>query len=141
VATNELTPAQIEACHMWLTRKAAGLTAEDVAKACGIDRRTLYRWRNLPAWRKFESEQAVLNAKSYLNDVLEVVVEKAIAGSAKHAEMYLKVCGLLGNDAIKNAPTQPETDPRSNEAMEAELAQLHKMLAEINGETETDTTN
>lgn len=134
--SRELTPAQMEACHMWLTRKAAGLKAEDVANAAGVDRRTLYRWRNLPAWRKYESEQAVLNAKSYLGDVLEVVVEKAISGSAKHAEMYLKVCGLLGNDAVKNGQTEPQEDPRSNEVMERELEELHRMLREIE---ETDT--
>lgn len=140
MANPNLTNQQMEAVNLYLSRKANGMTVEQVAEGVGVTRRTLLRWRSLPAWQVYESEQAMTHARSHLSDVMTVLVEKALGGHPKAIELYLKAVHVLGNDA-KPVVAQPEDDPRSTESMEAELAELQRMLDEINGESNQDANN
>lgn len=124
----ELSPEMIKACNLYLARKQNGMSLEDIAKAVGITRRTLYAWRNKPAWRKYYKEQAVRMAEDHIGDVLEVVYKKACEGrNPRWSELYLRTVSVLNGEAVKVEVNNNQPD-RSSEAIEREIQELKKML-------------
>lgn len=119
----------IKACTLYLARKQNGMSLEDIAQAVGITRRTLYAWRNKPAWRAYQREQAVRIAEDSLPDVLDTVHKKAVEGrNPKWAEIYLKTVGVLNGEGVRVEVTNNTQDNRTNEAIERQIEELKKML-------------
>lgn len=127
----ELTPEQVMAAELYMARKSNGMSVEDVAAQIGVSRRTIYRWLQLPEFKRYCREKAVEVAEESLGRVLDVLTQKALeAKNAKFVELYLKVCGVLNGEMVKvdvNAVT--DDDPRSNEAIEAEIEEMKRQLA------------
>lgn len=124
----QLNDVQVKAATMFVTRKSTGLTLEDIARECNVSRRALFKWRQLPAWKKFVEENSLDIARERMDEVLEVLVKQALKGHSKSLELYLKVCGLIGGETV-HIENNVE-DSRSNSAIEAELNELRQMLSE-----------
>jgi hypothetical protein len=67
-----------------------------LAGKLGVDRNTLYNWRNLPALQAEVKKLCRTLMGSRLPDVLAALERKAIDGSAPHQKLYLELLGMLG---------------------------------------------
>lgn len=129
----QLTPEMMECMAQWINRKALGITQKDLAKQYGVSERTIRRWIALPIMREYGKEIAVEIARESLPQVLNKLTDLAIKGaSAKHIQLYLQVCGLIGNDSVNvNVNNNNKEDRRdTDEEIEAELEELKKLLGE-----------
>lgn len=127
----ELTADQIMACQMYLTRKQTGMTMADIAREAGVSVRTLQRWKNTEEWKEYQRQKAIEIAEESLGDVLDVLARRALEGrNAKFMELYLKVGGILGDQAAVKVDLNT-ADPRSNEAIEQDIEELKRQLAEF----------
>lgn len=126
----ELTTEQMLAAELYMTRKSNGLSVEDVAVQIGVSRRTIYRWLEMPEFKRYCREKAVQVAEESLGRVLDALTLKALeAKNAKFVELYLKVCGVLNGEMVRvdvNAAT--DDDARSNQAIESEIEELKRQL-------------
>lgn len=62
---------------------------------------------------------------SELLPVVKVIIQKAKAGSAKHGEMFLKICGLLKMDGTQILQVFNQGEPRGSSLLtEREIDQL-----------------
>lgn len=126
----ELTPEQMMTAELYIARKSNGMSVDDVAARIGVSRRTIYRWLELPEFKKYMREKAVQVAEESLGRVLDVLTIKALeAKNAKFVELYLKVCGVLNGEMVKvNVNAVTDDDPRSDQAIEAEIEELKRQL-------------
>lgn len=124
----ELSPEMIKACNLYLARKQNGMSLEEIAEAVGVTRRTLYAYRQKPAWRTYQREQAVRIAEDSLPDVLDTVHKKAVEGrNPKWAEIYLKTVGVLNGEGVRVEVNNTQ-DKRDDASIEASIEELKKLL-------------
>ncbi|MCW2279483.1 hypothetical protein EDD73_1516 [Heliophilum fasciatum] len=65
-----------------------------------------------------------------LADVMNTTVQKAVDGSGKHTELLLKSLGIL-KEQHNIVATQHFDEERSDEAIEREIDELKRQLAEL----------
>ncbi|HDR7733375.1 TPA: hypothetical protein QCX99_000488 [Bacillus thuringiensis] len=82
-------------------RKRSGESYINIAKSFGIDRRTLFGYRNSEQGQQIEKElrQNLIN-QSY-ESIMEAVIDKANQGSYQHAKLYFQVTGKWKNDGVE----------------------------------------
>lgn len=76
------------------------LTAEDLANKLGVDRRTLYRWRDsMPNfWDLVTERRNEIYNRSRMTKVYNAVFNKAIKGDIAAANLLMKQGGILKAD-------------------------------------------
>lgn len=132
--TEDLTLPQLMAIELLLAKDLKGLKFSEIAQACEVSERTLQRWRQLPAFQAEYRRRAVQLLGDSLPQVLQVLQKKAIQGSNKSIELYLKTLGLMKSEIDVTARPGPPKDDRSNEAIDAEIRQLEQELELIERE-------
>ncbi|PGW47229.1 hypothetical protein COE14_28040 [Bacillus thuringiensis] len=86
---SRVTLKQMEILEKAYHRQREGDRLEDIAKSFGISRKTLYMWRQKPAWKSREKEiHKELMGDAY-HEILEVVKAKALKGSVAHARLFM----------------------------------------------------
>jgi len=123
-----LTLQQLMAIEMLLIREIKKITYAEIAEACGVSERTLQRWRRLPEFQKEYRRRALEVLGDSLPQVLKVLEKKALQGSNKSIELYLKTLGMLKSEMDVTARQAPPVDQRSNEAIEREIKELEREL-------------
>ncbi|MGM1023529.1 MAG: phBC6A51 family helix-turn-helix protein [Bacillota bacterium] len=123
-------------------RRAAEILATDdqneynmleVANEVGVSERTLYRWRQDPAFIAYRNEVADKAMESFVSDAYLYLRRIASQGYSqkdqlKAIELFLKNRGKL-QDVTKI--DQTITDNRSDAAIEAEIERLREQIGEI----------
>ena len=77
-----------------------------LAAELGVDRTTLYNWRNLPALRAEVTKLCRSFMGSRLPEVFAALERKAMDGSAPHQRLYFDLLGMLGPG--RDSPTPQE---------------------------------
>ncbi|ARZ65162.1 hypothetical protein B7P25_26565 [Bacillus thuringiensis] len=92
----KLTPQQLEILTQIFERQRAGETVTAIAKDMGIDRRTVYNWRQRSEWIEMEKELRSRLVEDASAAVMETLAKNAMAGkSPKWVELFLKATGQL----------------------------------------------
>jgi hypothetical protein len=99
--------AEQEAFIEWLALpKSERVPKTEIALAAqlGVDRTTLYKWRNLPALSKEVQKLCRSLVGSRLPDVLAAVERSALAGSIAHQRLYFELLNMIGPGKEKPIP-------------------------------------
>lgn len=92
----KLTANQLEILTQIFERQRAGETVTAIAKDMGIDRRTVYNWRQRSEWIEMEKELRSRLVEDASAAVMETLAKNAMAGkSPKWVELFLKATGQL----------------------------------------------
>ncbi|AOY18408.1 hypothetical protein bcgnr5390_65480 [Bacillus luti] len=92
----KLTPQQLELLTQVFERQRAGESVTAISKEMGLDRRTIYYWRQRPEWIEMEKELRRRLVEDAYESVMETLVKNAVSGkSPKWTELYLKSTGRL----------------------------------------------
>lgn len=106
-------------------KKRSGESYIEIARSFGINRRTLFGYRDSEEGRKIEKElrQNLIN-ESY-EGIMEALIDRAHQGSYQHAKLYLQVMGHLTNVQEVNVKQEIKgSEPLSDDL----LAQLDELL-------------
>lgn len=125
----ELSPLQIMAIELLIQKHLTKMTFREVSEKLGVDERTLLRWSANPVFRETLRVSSIEALGDSTHEVLATLTRKAISGDNKAIQMFLQVTGLLSEGAGVTKAEEP--DPKSNEAIEAEILELERQLAEI----------
>ncbi|EJR94582.1 hypothetical protein IKO_05936 [Bacillus cereus VDM034] len=90
----KLTPQQLELLTQVFERQRSGESVTAISKEMGLDRRTIYYWRQRPEWIEMEKELRRRLVEEAYESVMETLAKNAMAGkSPKWVELYLKATG------------------------------------------------
>lgn len=129
-AQTPLTAAQRRAAEILAMNDVYQMTHAEIAQEVGVSERTLYRWKNDPAFNEYLDQ---ITAEIMRNFTAEASVElRRIVRSSDSDNVRLKGIELAYkfNGKLKDVKDQTVKiqDDRSNEAIEAEIADLKKQL-------------
>ncbi|MFE9076913.1 hypothetical protein [Bacillus mobilis] len=101
MSKKQLTPQQRDLVQEAFYRKRSGESYINIASSFGIDRRTLFGYRNSDEGQQIEKElrQNLIN-QSY-ESIMEAVIDKANQGSYQHAKLYFQVIGKPKEEEVK----------------------------------------
>jgi hypothetical protein len=110
---------------------------KEIAKQAGVSERTLRGWKKEEKFRQLIDQNVKNAVRDKMPDVLQTLVQRAIEGSAKHAELLLKYQGLLKEShqhEIVQVPSRHDLDEfdRFDADLEAEIARLKLEIDEEN---------
>ncbi|WP_077324632.1 phBC6A51 family helix-turn-helix protein [Virgibacillus siamensis] len=91
----ELSPKDIEELTEIYQRRFQGETIVSICKELGVDRRTYYRKKEHPQWKKIEKELTDKLIDNAYDEIMQTVVQKAIGGSHNFAKLYMDVTGKI----------------------------------------------
>lgn len=92
---SRLTLKQREILEDAYRRQREGDRLEDIARDHGISRKTLYTWKQKPAWKLREKEiHKDLMGDAY-EEIMDVLKAKALKGSVSHMRLFMDVMGKL----------------------------------------------
>lgn len=99
--SKKLTPTQRDFVTEAFYRKRTGESYISIAESFGIDRRTLFTYRNSEEGQQIEKglRQALIH-QSY-EAIMETVIDKARLGSFQHAKLFMQITGKLKGDEIQ----------------------------------------
>jgi DNA-binding transcriptional MerR regulator len=124
-----LAQEQILAAEALLARRGGRPSLEQIALQVGVSDRTLRRWRTSDDFISYLRVRSLQELSLSLPQITASLAERAESGSAKHAEIAMKMLGLLSQQVDVNVtPVMPEE--RSNAQLDAELDQLKTQLAQ-----------
>lgn len=100
MSKKQLTSHQRDLVEECFYRKRSGESYIDIASSFGIDRRTLFGYRNSKEGQQIEKElrQNLIN-HSY-EAIMETIIDKARQGSHQHAKLYMQVIGKSKNEEV-----------------------------------------
>lgn len=101
-----------------------GLTYDQVAEYVGVDPKTLYRWRQDPAFVEVVTRKAVMTLHEDLPEVFAANLAKAKRGEVKSVELLYKLIGLL----VDKAEVEIEEKGGTNENLADDIQKLKEML-------------
>lgn len=105
MAEKRLMPRQIEAIHKITYESEPFATEEDLAKLCGIGRRTLYRWRQDPLFCEALAAEHRKLWGSASNDALKQMIRLAKAGDRQAAAYILDSAGYAAPQKVELSST------------------------------------
>ncbi|AQX56041.1 phBC6A51 family helix-turn-helix protein [Priestia flexa] len=117
-----------------------GFSLKEISEKASISERQLRNWRNDSRFQNLVAQKTRQNVKEVIPNVLEAVVQRAIEGSAKHAELVLKYEGLLTDrhEVVATVPEQTRHDvsefDRINDELERELKELKDLIGKVDEE-------
>lgn len=123
---DSLSAEQLIVAEYLATPGRGGLTLDQVAAKVGVSARTVQRWRLDPKFNAYVQQRTLAIVGERLPEVVSVVADRAIEGSGKHAEIFLKMSGLLRDHHVLQ-PAPPEDD-RSDTAIEVSIEELRREL-------------
>lgn len=111
------------AIHYLAQPRRGGKTMEEIAKECGVDRRTLYKWLRDPLFERELKKEIARQSMNRLPEVLESMADAAVEDrNAAAAKLVLQVHGML-TDKLEVEQKQIENVP--------DIEELKRMVAEL----------
>ncbi|WP_017153366.1 phBC6A51 family helix-turn-helix protein [Bacillus bingmayongensis] len=99
--SKKLTPQQRDFVQEAFYRKRNNESYSSIAESLGINRRTLFTYRNCEEGRQIEKELRQKLIDQAFEEIMENVIDKANKGSFQHAKLFMQVTGKLKNEEIK----------------------------------------
>ncbi|MGE6488503.1 phBC6A51 family helix-turn-helix protein [Paenisporosarcina sp. NPDC076898] len=106
---------------------------DDVAKACGIHRNTLYEWRSIPEFIEYKNAIAddfLLEKRAVVNKKLMSLIDNG-QPSVKAIDLYYRRFGLLTERQIVEQHDTSDSN-HSNDQIEETIADIDSLLEEGN---------
>lgn len=123
----KLTPQQLELLTQVFERQRAGESVTAISKEMGLDRRTIYYWRQRPEWIEMEKELRRRLVEDAYESVMETLVKNAVSGkSPKWTELYLKSTGRL--KAVSEVQTHQQINIVQDGVTDDLLADIDALL-------------
>lgn len=108
-----LTPNQVKAVNLMIQKDLNGMSYDDIAKACGVDRSTLYRWKQKPAFNDYLLELTEEFQRSFLNETY-IELRKILLFSSNDAQKLKAIELMLKNQGrlkeVKETTTTAEVE-------------------------------
>lgn len=128
-----LTAAQRKAVEILATNDINQMTMAQVAETVGVSERTLYRWKQDPDFVGYQNELADHWMEDFLAEAYNILKGLTRKGRSEHVklkalELVLKNRGKLTD--VQKVEAKIE-DTRSDEQIQAEIAELQRELEEI----------
>ncbi|MBC9785680.1 TetR family transcriptional regulator [Heliobacterium chlorum] len=128
-----LSAQQLRAAEIFATNDIHKMTMAQIAEEVGVTDRSLYRWKQDPDFIAYQNDVAERVMNDFLAEtygILRGIVRTSGSdgNKLKAIELVLKNQGRLTD--VQKIEAKVE-DTRSNEAIEAEIDNLKKMLAEM----------
>ncbi|ODA41245.1 phBC6A51 family helix-turn-helix protein [Desulfosporosinus sp. BG] len=98
----------------------------EIAKAVGVNLKTLYRWRQFPEFVEAISGMAIMNLHADLPEVFSAMLKKAKAGEVRSVALMFKLLGLTVDK--KEVQVEVEAKGESNEDVAEDIKRLKAML-------------
>ncbi|QHZ58605.1 hypothetical protein M655_024865 [Brevibacillus sp. NSP2.1] len=118
-----LTPEQYIAIGYLAQPQQGGKTHAEIAKECGVSERTIYNWKNDPAFERELIAQMRRNVRDMIPAVNKAMYDTAIKeGNAAAAKLLYQQVGLLTDKVEVETKASGETP---------DLDELKRMVAEI----------
>lgn len=109
---NRLDANQRKACELLVMRDINGLSNDQIAEECGVNRSTLYRWKQKPEFNDYLNELTEEFQRSFLSDAYAELRKIMIYGKSheklKAIELMLKNQGRLKD--VKETTAKVETE-------------------------------
>ena len=102
---DKLTPGQISLAKALVEASFSAEKKKTITAICeeaGVGRESYYHWRLLPEFKQYRSWLVKQISSERLADVVNAVVENAVAGSAAHAKIYLEYQREVKNELDVN---------------------------------------
>lgn len=108
-----LTTNQVKAVNLMIQKDINGMSYDDIAKACGVDRSTLYRWKQKPAFNDYLLELTEEFQRSFLNETY-IELRKILMFSTNDAQKLKAIELMLKNQGrlkeVKETTTTVEAE-------------------------------
>ncbi|MFB5576641.1 hypothetical protein JCR32_02815 [Bacillus sp. HNR-4] len=127
--SKQLTPHQRDLVEECFYRKRSGESYTDIAKSFGINRRTLFVYRNTEQGQEIEKELRQNLIKHSYEAIMETVIDKALQGSHQHAKLFMQFVG------------KPKEEEKKEIHWTERIAKLDKILKEEKWKKETRSTS
>ncbi|HDR4864602.1 MULTISPECIES: phBC6A51 family helix-turn-helix protein [Bacillus] len=98
--SKKLTPTQRDFVQEAFYRKRNGESYSKIADSLGINRRTLFAYRDCEEGRQIEKELRQKLIDHAFEEIMETVIDKANKGSFQHAKLFMQVTGKLKNEEV-----------------------------------------
>ncbi|KXI72721.1 hypothetical protein ACS52_28325 [Bacillus cereus] len=126
MSKKKLTQEQRDIVHESFYRKRNGESYTSISKSLGLNRRTLFVYRDSEEGRQIEKELRQKLINQAYEEIMETVIDKANKGSVQHAKLFMQVTGKLKPDGVQVKQELNVT----KEATPDLLADIDKILAE-----------
>lgn len=121
---------QIKAARLMATSEEK-MTNEQIAQAVGVDKRTLYRWKNDKKWMEMYNELCEQEMDEFLGEAYKYLKKSIRSGSIKGMELYLKRSGKLidRKEVTKDMTLEVTTiEGKTNDQLRKEALEMEKKL-------------
>jgi hypothetical protein len=111
-----------------LDAESAGMTQEELGKACGYSLRSVQRYLADPAFKAYVNELADKTYEDDLKPLFVQAMKRGLkSGNSKFVELYMKSRGMLKEvrQTVADVNINDKRDT-SNDALDDELARLEK---------------
>lgn len=122
--SKKLTPTQRDFVTEAFYRKRNNESYSRIAESLGINRRTLFAYRDSEEGRQIEKELRQKLIDQAFEEIMETVIDKANKGSFQHAKLFMQVTGKLKKEGVH---VKQETNVTKETTPEL-LAQLDELL-------------
>ncbi|QGG47637.1 phBC6A51 family helix-turn-helix protein [Heliorestis convoluta] len=128
-----LHASQRLAAEMLATNDIHQKTMQQIANEVGIDIRTIYRWKQDPDFIEYQNDIAEKVMTSFLAETYNIL-RNIVRGSDSERNKLRAIELVLKNQGRMTDVQKVEAkieDDRSNEAIDAEIERLKKLLGQI----------
>ncbi|MTV50999.1 hypothetical protein GJ688_18960 [Heliobacillus mobilis] len=128
-----LTEPQRRAAEILATNDVHKMTLLQIGLEVGVSERTICRWKQDPEFIEYQNEVAELTMRDFLTEAYNSL--KSIARGSQSEKNKLKAIELVMKNQGRLTEVQKVEakieDSRSNDAIEAEIDNLKKLLADM----------
>ncbi|WP_374187399.1 phBC6A51 family helix-turn-helix protein [Priestia aryabhattai] len=123
-----LTPKDIDEMTEIYQRQFKGETIVSICKDMGIDRRTYYRRRENPQWKRYEDQLNERLIDNAYYEIMNTIILKAKQGSSPHAKLNLDATGRL--KSTKEVRREQEENRLNGSTNPLDIQELKRMVEE-----------
>lgn len=130
-----LKPDQLLAIEYLSQPGNAGHTVEEVAKECGVSRKTIYEWKKKPEFDSELKRQIKRNLLNRVPDVMEAMIQASIKeGNAAAAKLVVQAAEMLTDNIVM----ETKGDTKDVEELKRRIAE-YKAVSKRKDSDSTDT--
>lgn len=121
---------QIKAARLMATTEEK-MTIEEIAKAVGVDKRTIYRWKNEKKWAEMYNELCQQDMAEFLSEANKHLKKSIRSNSVKGLELYYKMQGMLidRKEVTKDMSLEITTiEGKTNDQLRKDALEMEKKL-------------